>query len=51
MRFLDYTSWFFCHNNRSKMSTTFNLRKPEAQELVQRLAGKVDIVMDNFAAA
>ena len=20
MRFLDYTSWFFCHNNRSKMS-------------------------------
>jgi len=50
MRFLDYTSWFFCHNNRSKLSTTFNLRKPEAQELVRRLAGKVDLVMDNFAA-
>ncbi|MDP6978070.1 MAG: CoA transferase [Myxococcota bacterium] len=50
MRFLDYTSWFFCHNNRSKMSATFNLGLPEGQELVQKLARKSDIVMDNFAA-
>jgi crotonobetainyl-CoA:carnitine CoA-transferase CaiB-like acyl-CoA transferase len=50
MRFLDYTSWFFCHNNRSKMSATFNLASPDGQRLVQRLARKSDIVMDNFAA-
>ncbi|MBW2421267.1 MAG: CoA transferase [Deltaproteobacteria bacterium] len=50
MRFLDYTSWFFCHNNRSKMSATFNVTTPEGKELVQRLARKADIVMDNFAA-
>ncbi len=29
MRFLDYTSFFFCHNNRSKMSATFNVADPE----------------------
>ena len=50
MRFLDYTSWFFCHNNRSKLSATFNLASPDGQRLVQRLARKADIVMDNFAA-
>ncbi|MCP5066471.1 MAG: CoA transferase [bacterium] len=50
MRFLDYTSWFFCHNNRSKMSATFNLASPAGQRFVQRLARKSDIVMDNFAA-
>jgi len=50
MRFLDYTSWFFCHNNRSKMSATFNVGSPDGQRIVQRLARKVDIVMDNFAA-
>jgi len=50
MRFLDYTSWFFCHNNRSKMSATFNVATPDGQKLVQRLARKADIVMDNFAA-
>jgi benzylsuccinate CoA-transferase BbsF subunit len=50
MRFLDYTSWFFCHNNRSKMSATFNLGKPEGSQLVRRLARKADMVMDNFAA-
>ncbi|MCP4039342.1 MAG: CoA transferase, partial [bacterium] len=50
MRFLDYTSWFFCHNNRSKLSATFNLGSPDGQRLVQKLARKADIVMDNFAA-
>jgi crotonobetainyl-CoA:carnitine CoA-transferase CaiB-like acyl-CoA transferase len=50
MRFLDYTSFFFCHNNRSKMSATFNVAKAEGSRLVQRLAGKADIVIDNFAA-
>jgi crotonobetainyl-CoA:carnitine CoA-transferase CaiB-like acyl-CoA transferase len=50
MRFLDYTSWFFCHNNRSKMSATVNVTTPEGKQLVQKLSRKVDIVMDNFAA-
>lgn len=50
MRFLKWTSWFFCHNNRSKMSATFNLAKPEAAGLVRKLARKADIVIDNFAA-
>jgi len=50
MRFLEWTSWFFCHNNRSKMSATFNLAKPEASALVRKLARKADIVIDNFAA-
>ncbi|UCE87434.1 MAG: CoA transferase [Deltaproteobacteria bacterium] len=50
MRFLDYTSWFFCHNNRSKLSATFNIATPEGSRLVRRLARSVDIVMDNFAA-
>jgi len=50
MRFLDYTSWFFCHNNRSKMSATFNLATRDGSRLVQQLARKADIVIDNFAA-
>ena len=50
MRFLDYTSWFFCHNNRSKLSASFNVATSEGQRLVQELARKVDIVIDNFAA-
>jgi crotonobetainyl-CoA:carnitine CoA-transferase CaiB-like acyl-CoA transferase len=50
MRFLDYTSNFFCHNNRSKMSTTINIADPEGARLVLELAKTADIVMDNFAA-
>ncbi len=50
MRFLDYTSPFFCHNNRSKKSTTINIADPEGARLVLELAKSADIVMDNFAA-
>jgi len=50
MRFLDYTSHFFCHNNRSKMSTTINVGTPEGSRLVKELVQHADIVMDNFAA-
>jgi crotonobetainyl-CoA:carnitine CoA-transferase CaiB-like acyl-CoA transferase len=50
MRFLDYTSWFFCHNNRSKKSVTINVAKPEGAALLRKLAARSDIVMDNFAA-
>ncbi len=50
MRFLNYTSPFFCHNNRSKMSTTINVATAEGSRLVCELAKSVDIVMDNYAA-
>lgn len=50
MRFLDYTSFFFCHNNRSKRSATFNVADPEGSRLVRELAKEADIVLDNFAA-
>jgi crotonobetainyl-CoA:carnitine CoA-transferase CaiB-like acyl-CoA transferase len=50
MRFLSYTSPFFCHNNRSKMSTTINVATPEGSRLVLELAKTADIVMDNYAA-
>lgn len=50
MRFLDFTSAFFCHNNRSKLSTTINIATPEGSRLVRELARSVDIVMDNYAA-
>jgi len=50
MRFLDYTSYFFCNNNRSKKSVTINVKDPEGAALLRRLACKADIVLDNFAA-
>jgi crotonobetainyl-CoA:carnitine CoA-transferase CaiB-like acyl-CoA transferase len=50
MRFLDYTSFFFCHNNRSKMSATVNVTTEEGARLVRELARNADVVMDNFAA-
>lgn len=50
MRFVDFTSWFFCHTNRSKKSALFNVAIPEGAEMVRRLAATADVVMDNFAA-
>ncbi len=50
MRFLDYTSYFFCNNNRSKKSVTINVKDPEGAATLRRLACECDIVMDNFAA-
>jgi len=49
MRLRPY-SYYFCHNNRSKMSTTFNLKDPEAITLVRELVKHCDVVMENFAA-
>ena len=49
MRLKPY-SYYFCHNNRSKMSTTFNLKEPQAIELIKELAKHSDVVMENFAA-
>jgi crotonobetainyl-CoA:carnitine CoA-transferase CaiB-like acyl-CoA transferase len=50
MRFLDYTSFFFCNNNRSKKSVTINVKDPEGAALLRKLACEADIVLDNFAA-
>ncbi|MCK9987128.1 MAG: hypothetical protein AzoDbin1_03600 [Azoarcus sp.] len=50
MRLYAHNSYFFCHNNRSKKSATFNIADPRGAELVRRLAARCDIVMDNFAA-
>ncbi|MCZ7528747.1 MAG: CoA transferase [Acidimicrobiia bacterium] len=50
MRFLDYTSYFFCHNNRSKKSITVDVTKPEGARVVRDLCRHVDVVMDNFSA-
>ena len=50
MRAFAHNAYFFCHNNRSKKSATFNIADPRGAELVRKLAEKCDIVMDNFAA-
>jgi crotonobetainyl-CoA:carnitine CoA-transferase CaiB-like acyl-CoA transferase len=50
MRFLDYTSYFFCHNNRSKKSVTINVKTPQGAAILRKLACQADIVLDNFAA-
>ena len=50
MRAFAYAADFFCQNNRSKLSATFNVADARGAELVRRLAATSDIVMDNFAA-
>lgn len=50
MRAFAHNSYFFCHNNRSKKSATFNIADPRGAELVRKLAEQCDVVMDNFAA-
>ena len=44
----DSAYYFAC--NRSKASITVNLRKPEGQAIIQELAQKVDVVVENFPA-
>jgi len=41
-------SAYFAGINRGKKSITINLRKPKGQELIFSLAGKCDILMENF---
>ncbi|AMN47579.1 hypothetical protein ACG33_10810 [Steroidobacter denitrificans] len=50
MRLYPHNAYFFCHNNRSKKSATFNIADPRGSALVRKLATRCDIVMDNFAA-
>lgn len=41
-------SAYYLAFNRSKRSITVNLRSPEGQEIVRRLAAGVDVVLENF---
>jgi crotonobetainyl-CoA:carnitine CoA-transferase CaiB-like acyl-CoA transferase len=50
MRALPIVSYFFCNNNRSKLSVTFNIADPRGAEQVLKLVKTADIVLDNFAA-
>ena len=42
------TSLWWYVQARNKKSVTVNLRAPEGQEIVRRLAGEADIVIENF---
>jgi formyl-CoA transferase/CoA:oxalate CoA-transferase len=41
-------SGYFLSLNRNKKSITLNLKDPRAKDIVYQLAGKVDIVIENF---
>lgn len=41
-------SAYYMAFNRSKQSITVNFRKPEGQELIRRLAGTADVLLENF---
>lgn len=41
-------SAYFMSANRNKRSVTLDLGKPEGQQLVRRLIGKADVVVENF---
>ncbi|MFZ5826710.1 MAG: CaiB/BaiF CoA transferase family protein [Bacillota bacterium] len=43
----DTSLWWYLQG-RNKKSITVDLRKPEGQEIVRRLAAKVDILVENF---
>ena len=44
----DGTSLWWHVQSRGKRSVALDLRQPEAQEIVRRLAAKADIVVENF---
>ena len=39
---------YFCAANRGKRSLTADISKPEAQELIRRLAARCDVFVENF---
>lgn len=43
----DTSLWWYVQS-RNKKSVTLDLRQPEARDIVKRLAGEVDIVIENF---
>lgn len=44
----DDTSLWWYTQSRNKKSVTLDLKREEAREIVRRLAGEVDIVIENF---
>ncbi|MCO5063571.1 MAG: CoA transferase [Rhizobiaceae bacterium] len=46
--FQEGESFYALALNRNKRSITLNFREPEAQELLRRLAGEADILVENF---
>ncbi len=44
----DSVSAYYLAFNRSKESITVNLRSPEGQEIVRRLAAQADVLLENF---
>ena len=46
--FVDGYSLFWAVEGRGRKSVTLDLRKPEGQDLFRRLAGTVDVVVENF---
>lgn len=44
----DSVSAYYLAFNRSKESITVNLRSPEGQDIIRRLAGQADVVLENF---
>jgi crotonobetainyl-CoA:carnitine CoA-transferase CaiB-like acyl-CoA transferase len=44
----DRPNFYFEANNRNKKSLTLDLKKPEAREIIYRLAAKSDIFVQNF---
>ena len=41
-------SLFFHYHNQGKRSVTLNLRKPEGRDLLRRLAGKYQVIIETF---
>lgn len=41
-------SAYFLSTNRNKKSVTLDLKQPEAQEIIRDLAGRSDVVVENF---
>ena len=46
--FQEGESAYFTSINRGKKSVTIDLRRPQGQDLVRRLAGQCDILLENF---
>src|SRR4030095_2174265 len=44
----DGCGYWWAVDNRNKRVMTLDLHKPAAQEIVRRLAAKVDVVLENF---
>lgn len=46
--FINEVSSYFLSLNRGKKSVTLNLKKKEAREAIYRLAGKCDVLLENY---